>query len=81
MLGTASPWLDQSLVIFYVVFLVVGLPLIVSARLGFQNLVFGLNSCLMMNLVQFGTFIKIHVWYDIRLVRFSNLFGFNQIPN
>ncbi|KAF2554808.1 hypothetical protein F2Q68_00016198, partial [Brassica cretica] len=41
MLGTASPWLGQSLVVFDVVFLVVGLPSIVSTRLGFQDLVFG----------------------------------------
>ncbi|KAF3587147.1 hypothetical protein F2Q69_00030036 [Brassica cretica] len=40
MLGTASPWLGQSLVVFDVVFLVVGLPSIVSTRLGFQDLVF-----------------------------------------
>ena len=41
MLGIASSWLGQSLVIFDVVFLNVGLPSIVSARLGFQDLVFG----------------------------------------
>ncbi|KAL0643829.1 hypothetical protein Bca4012_042119 [Brassica carinata] len=41
MLGTASPWLGQSLVVFDVVFFVVGLLSIVSARLGFQDLVFG----------------------------------------
>ncbi|WZZ32209.1 hypothetical protein YC2023_015610 [Brassica napus] len=32
MLGTASPWLGQSLFVFDFVFLVVGLPSIVSAR-------------------------------------------------
>ncbi|KAF2586807.1 hypothetical protein F2Q70_00037549 [Brassica cretica] len=41
MLGTASPWLGQSLFVFDFVFLVVGLPSIVSARFGFQDLVFG----------------------------------------
>ena len=41
MLGTASPWLGQSLVVSDVVFLVVCLPSIVYARLGFQDLVFG----------------------------------------
>ncbi|KAL0667585.1 hypothetical protein Bca4012_030289 [Brassica carinata] len=40
MLGTASSWLGQSLVVFDVVFLNVGLPSIVTARLGFQDLVF-----------------------------------------
>ncbi|WZZ37062.1 hypothetical protein YC2023_020463 [Brassica napus] len=35
MLGTTSPWLGQSLVVFDVVFLVVGLPSIISARLAF----------------------------------------------
>ncbi|KAF3505132.1 hypothetical protein F2Q69_00043265 [Brassica cretica] len=40
MLGTAFPWLGQSLVVFDVVFLVVGLPSIVYVRLGFQDLVF-----------------------------------------
>ncbi|KAL0838136.1 hypothetical protein Bca101_090026 [Brassica carinata] len=40
MLGTTSPWVGQSLVVFNVVFLVVGLSLIVTARLGFQDLVF-----------------------------------------
>lgn len=33
--------MGQSLVVFDVVFLVVGLPSIVSVRLGFQDLVFG----------------------------------------
>ncbi|KAH0901855.1 hypothetical protein HID58_041358, partial [Brassica napus] len=33
--------LGQSLVVFEVVFLVVGLPLILSSRLGFQDMVFG----------------------------------------
>ncbi|KAF2611466.1 hypothetical protein F2Q70_00007522 [Brassica cretica] len=41
MLGTASPWLGQSLFVFDFVFLVVGLPSIVFARFGFQDLVFG----------------------------------------
>ncbi|KAH0925694.1 hypothetical protein HID58_017950 [Brassica napus] len=41
MLGTAYPWLGQSLVVFDVVFLVVGLPSIVFAHLAFQDLVFG----------------------------------------
>ena len=40
MLGITSPWVGQSLVVFNVVFLVVGLSLIVTARLGFQDLVF-----------------------------------------
>ncbi|KAF3542038.1 hypothetical protein F2Q69_00023258 [Brassica cretica] len=35
LLETAFPYLGQSLVVFDVVFLVVGLPLIVSARLAF----------------------------------------------
>ncbi|KAF3534469.1 hypothetical protein DY000_02040357 [Brassica cretica] len=39
MLGTASPWIVSELVFFDGVFLVVGLPSIVSARLGFQDLV------------------------------------------
>ena len=41
MLGTAYPWLGQILVVFDVVFLVVGLPSIVFAHLAFQDLVFG----------------------------------------
>jgi len=41
MLGTVSPWLGQSLVVFDVLFLVVGLPSIIFARPGFQDLVFG----------------------------------------
>ncbi|KAF2608931.1 hypothetical protein F2Q68_00044710 [Brassica cretica] len=44
MLGTASPWLGQSLVVFDVVFLVVSLPSIVNVRLGFQDLVFGVYA-------------------------------------
>ncbi|KAF2581044.1 hypothetical protein F2Q68_00003818 [Brassica cretica] len=35
MLGTASPWLGQSLVVFDVLFLVVGIPSIVFVRLAF----------------------------------------------
>nr|VDD61713.1 unnamed protein product [Brassica oleracea] len=42
MLGTASPWLGQSLVVFDVVFLVVSLPS--NVRLGFQDLVFGVYA-------------------------------------
>ncbi|KAH0883943.1 hypothetical protein HID58_060039 [Brassica napus] len=41
MLGTVSLWLGQSLVVFDVVFIVVGLPSIVYVRLGFQDLFFG----------------------------------------
>ncbi|KAH0886178.1 LOW QUALITY PROTEIN: hypothetical protein HID58_062274, partial [Brassica napus] len=41
MLGTASPWFGSSLVVFKVVFLVVGLPSIVSSCLGFQDMGFG----------------------------------------
>ena len=37
MLGTASLWLGQSLVFFDVVFFVIGLPSIVSARLGSRS--------------------------------------------
>ncbi|KAF2578782.1 hypothetical protein F2Q68_00005820 [Brassica cretica] len=47
MLGTVSPWLGQSLVVFDVIFLVVGLPSIVSARLGFQDLVFGVLTSML----------------------------------
>ncbi|KAF3540001.1 hypothetical protein F2Q69_00025166 [Brassica cretica] len=47
MLGTTSPWLGQSLVVFDVVFLVVGLPSIISARLGFQDLVFGVLTSML----------------------------------
>ncbi|KAL0854719.1 hypothetical protein Bca101_059871 [Brassica carinata] len=41
MSGTASPWVGSELLIFDVVFLVIGLPSIVHVRLGFQDLVFG----------------------------------------
>ncbi|KAF3576515.1 hypothetical protein DY000_02030428 [Brassica cretica] len=47
MLGTASSWLGQSLVVFDVVFLNIGLPSIVSARLGFQDLVFGVLTSML----------------------------------
>ena len=47
MLGTASPWLSQSLFVFDFVFLVVGLPSIVFARLGFQDLVFGVLTSML----------------------------------
>ncbi|KAF3554766.1 hypothetical protein F2Q69_00011911 [Brassica cretica] len=47
MLGIASPWLGQSLVVFDVLFLVVGLPSIVFARLGFQDLVFGVLTSML----------------------------------
>ncbi|KAF3604248.1 hypothetical protein F2Q69_00038152 [Brassica cretica] len=47
MLGTASPWLDQSLFVFDFVFFVVGLPSIVSARFGFQDLVFGVLTSML----------------------------------
>ncbi|KAF3489057.1 hypothetical protein F2Q69_00053039 [Brassica cretica] len=47
MLGTASPWLGQSLFVFDFVFLVVGLPSIVSARFGFQDLVFGVLTSML----------------------------------
>ncbi|WZZ67221.1 hypothetical protein YC2023_078591 [Brassica napus] len=50
--GTTSPWLGQSLVIFDVVFLVVGLPSIVSARLGFQDLVFGVLTSMLSFIAQ-----------------------------
>ncbi|KAF3578454.1 hypothetical protein DY000_02031224 [Brassica cretica] len=43
---SSSP-LDQSLVVFDVVFLVVGLLSIVSARLGFQDLVFGVLTSML----------------------------------
>ncbi|KAF2535560.1 hypothetical protein F2Q68_00021448 [Brassica cretica] len=46
MLGTTSPWLGQILVVFDVVFFVVGLPSIVSGRLGFQDLVFAFIASL-----------------------------------
>ena len=47
MLGTASPWLDQSLVVFYVVFLFVSLPSLVHALLGFQDLIFGVLTSML----------------------------------
>ncbi|KAH0901511.1 hypothetical protein HID58_041014 [Brassica napus] len=47
MLGTASPWLGQSLFVFDFVFSVVGLPSIVSARFGFQDLVFGVLTSML----------------------------------
>ncbi|KAL0756501.1 hypothetical protein Bca101_094169 [Brassica carinata] len=47
MLGTASPWLGQSLFVFDFVFFVVGLPSIVSARFGFQDLVFGVLTSML----------------------------------
>ncbi|KAH0883708.1 LOW QUALITY PROTEIN: hypothetical protein HID58_059804, partial [Brassica napus] len=47
MLGTVSPWLGQILVVFDVLFLVVGLPPIVFARLGFQDLVFGVLTSML----------------------------------
>ncbi|KAH0857872.1 hypothetical protein HID58_086133, partial [Brassica napus] len=47
MLGTASPWLGQSLFVFDFVFLVVGLPSIVSPRFGFQDLVFGVLTSML----------------------------------
>ncbi|KAF2586266.1 hypothetical protein F2Q70_00037164 [Brassica cretica] len=47
MLGTASPWLGHSLFVFDFVFLVVGLPSIVSARFGFQDLVFGVLTSML----------------------------------
>ncbi|KAF3598809.1 hypothetical protein F2Q69_00034483 [Brassica cretica] len=46
MLGTTSPWLGQILVVFDVVFFVVGLPSILSGRLGFQDLVFAFIASL-----------------------------------
>ena len=47
MLGTASSWLGQSLVVFDVVFLNVGLPSIVSARFCFQDLIFGVLTSML----------------------------------
>ncbi|KAF2584187.1 hypothetical protein F2Q70_00037420 [Brassica cretica] len=47
MLGTASPWLGQSLFVFDFVFFVIGLPSIVSARFGFQDLVFGVMTSML----------------------------------
>ena len=47
MLGTAYLWLGQSLVVFDVVFLVVGLPSIVSASLGIQDLVSGVLTSML----------------------------------
>ncbi|KAH0883522.1 hypothetical protein HID58_059618, partial [Brassica napus] len=47
MLGIASPWLGQSFVVFDVLFLVVGLPSIVFARLGFEDLVFGVLTSML----------------------------------
>ncbi|KAH0942165.1 hypothetical protein HID58_001802 [Brassica napus] len=41
MLGTASLWVGSELVVFDVVFLIFGLPSVVPARVGFQDLVFG----------------------------------------
>ncbi|KAF2603732.1 hypothetical protein F2Q70_00025628 [Brassica cretica] len=52
MLGTASSWLGQSLVVFDVVFLNVGLPSIVTARLGFQDLVFGVLTSMLSFIVR-----------------------------
>ena len=57
MLGNASPWLGQSLVVLDVVFFVVGLPSIVSARLGFQDLVFGVLTS-MLSLIARG---RVHI--------------------
>ncbi|KAL0665337.1 hypothetical protein Bca4012_102175 [Brassica carinata] len=47
MLGTSSSWLGQSLVVFDVVFLNVGLPSIVTARLDFQDLIFGVLTSML----------------------------------
>ncbi|KAH0878193.1 hypothetical protein HID58_065587 [Brassica napus] len=47
MIGTASSWLGQSLVVFDVVFLNVGLPSIVTARLDFQDLIFGVLTSML----------------------------------
>ncbi|KAF3534675.1 hypothetical protein DY000_02041254 [Brassica cretica] len=65
MLGTTSPWVGQSLVVFNVVFLVVGLSLIVTARLGFQDLVFA-DLTFTQKLLDFGEVKRSYIsFFDI----------------
>ncbi|CAG7901378.1 unnamed protein product, partial [Brassica rapa] len=52
MLGTASPWLGQSLLVLNIVFFVVGLPSIVSGHLGFQDLVFSVLTSMLSFITQ-----------------------------
>ena len=62
MLKTASPWLGQILVVFDVVFLVVGLPSIVFACLGFQDLVFG-DLTSMLSFIARGQFYSLLILF------------------
>ena len=71
MLGTASSWLGQSLVVFDVVFLNVGLPSIVTARLGFQDLVFGVLTS-MLSFIARG---RLHSFFYFVSSPFPSLFS------
>ncbi|KAF3564085.1 hypothetical protein DY000_02014440 [Brassica cretica] len=61
----------QSLVVFDVVFLVVGLPSIVFARLGFQDLVFGVLTSMLsfiarvcgVSLLELWSFLSRALWF------------------
>ncbi|KAF3551080.1 hypothetical protein DY000_02009055 [Brassica cretica] len=72
MLGIASPWLGQSLVVFDVLFLVVGLPSIVFARLGFQDLVFGVLTS-MLSFIARGRFHSLLISFRLSFPLYSRI--------
>ncbi|KAF3510297.1 hypothetical protein F2Q69_00010000 [Brassica cretica] len=72
MLGTGFPWLGQSLVVFDVVFLVVGLPSIVSACLGFQDLVFGVLTS-MLSFIARGRLHSLLILFCLHFPFFSRI--------
>ena len=72
MLGTASSWLGQSLVVFDVVFLNVGLPSIVSARLCFQDLIFGVLTS-MLSFIARGRFHSFLISFRLPFPLYSRI--------
>ena len=81
MLGTASSWLGQILVVFDVVFLIVGLPSIVYARLGFQDLVFGVLTS-MLSFIAWGrlhSFLISFRFVSLSLFILASLCSFHRI--
>ena len=74
--------LGQSLIIFYVVFLVVGLQWVVPAQLGFQDLVFGDLTSMLSFIVRgrlYGLLISFHLSFPLCSLisfQFTSMFMF-----
>ncbi|KAH0883386.1 hypothetical protein HID58_059482 [Brassica napus] len=87
MLGSASHWLGHSLFVFDFVFLVVGLPSIVSARFGFQDLLsshlwwLSLSPCLPLEIwIMFSFVYAMWAWKVISGLKCAELVSWSFGP-